>query len=76
MAGTKSKGRKGKLGKNKSRIAVYYNSGRWEWNKAQRIIKHLRRYCAANNSDGVAVNALKTLKASMPLGLSRKLEAA
>ena len=62
-----AKGRKGKLGKNKNRIAAYYNSARFNWNKARRIAHHLRRY----GKDPVAVRALKVHLAAMPLHLCR-----
>lgn len=70
MAGSKAKGRKSKLGKNKHRIAVYYSSGRYEWNKGRRLVKHIRRY-----HDAAAVTALKTILAAMPLRLQREFEA-
>jgi hypothetical protein len=62
MAGS-SKGRKGKLGKNKSNIAVYYNSGQHLFNKARRIVHHLRRY---GKNDECANMALKLAMAGMP----------
>lgn len=65
---SKAKGRKGKLGKNKSRIAAYYNSCRWEWNKMRRLRKHLLRHI----DDKVATKAAKALVAAMPLHMSRK----
>lgn len=72
--GTKSKvkGRKGRLGKNKSRIAVYYNSSRYQFNKARRIARHLKRYPGDDKS---AREALKFLIAQMPLGMSREFSA-
>ena len=66
---SKVKGRKGKIGKNKHRIAAYYNSGRFHWNKARRIVHHLRRVKWSDQSAGKQLNVML---AAMPLGLSRQ----
>lgn len=66
--GSKSKGRKGKLGKNKHRIVVYYNSGRHYWNKARDVVRHAK----ANPADKAATEALKVRLAAMPLGMQRE----
>jgi len=71
MAGGKAavKGRKGKIGKNKSRISAYYSSGRNHWNKARRVAKHARRY---GRMDASAQKALNSALAAMPLHMSRE----
>src|SRR5258706_166816 len=68
----KAKGRKGRLGKNKHRITSYYSNNRYEWNKARKIVHHLRRY----GEDAKALLSLKTLLAAMSLALGRKFKAA
>jgi len=68
MASTK--GRKGKVGKNKTRIKVYYGNGRNLWNKARKIVHHLRKY----KDDTTAQKALRELGAAMQLGMQRDFE--
>ena len=68
MASTK--GRKGKVGKNKTRIKVYYGNGRDLWNKARKIVHHLREY----KDDLVAQKALRELGAAMSLGMQRDFQ--
>ena len=72
MANTKAKvrGRKGKLGKNKSRIVAYYSENRWEINKARRLVRHLRRY----GKDPKAEAALKLCLAGMRLDRQRDFQ--
>lgn len=68
-----SRGRKGKVGKGKHRIAAYYNSGRNLFNKARRLAKHLKRYAGDQSAPDVsAQKALKVAVAGMPLGLSKR----
>lgn len=64
-----SRGRKGKLGKNKHRIVVYYGEGRNLFNKARKVAHHVRRY---GDNDKPANEAIKLALAGMPLGTSRK----
>lgn len=72
MAGSsKAKGRKGKLGKNKHRIAAYYSSGNYEWNRMRRLIWHMRSY---GGNDGSANLAFNTLRAALPLAKQRMFE--
>jgi hypothetical protein len=67
---SKPKGRKGKIGRNKHRIAAYYSSGRYYWNKARKIVHHMRRY--GGGSD--AAEALKVQLASMPGHVARDFQ--
>ena len=63
MAGSsKPKGRKGKIGKKKAWIASYYNSGRNFFNKARRLIHHMRK---VGDTDKTANEALKVAMAGM-----------
>ena len=66
---SKPKGRKGKIGKNKARIAVYYNSGRNVWNKARVLVHHLRR-----QDDPKAAETLRTLGARMGYAMQREFQ--
>lgn len=68
-----AKGRKGKIGKNKARISVYYSSGRNLFNKARRLQRHLR--AAKHTNDGCAQEVFKLLKAAMPRNFSKLLDA-
>lgn len=70
-SGSKSKGRKGKLGKNKHRIAAYYNSCRYEMNRIRKLRRHVTRY---GNGDSSAMKAIGVLKAALPLHLSRAVD--
>lgn len=67
---SKPKGRKGKLGKNKSRIRAYYESGRYYWNKARKLTHHLRKA----GDDKPAIEARKAALAGMPLHLEREFK--
>ncbi len=67
---SKPKGRKGRIGKNKSRIAVYYGNGRNYWNKARKIVHHVRR-----QEDVMAWMTLKGLIAAMSLAMGRQFKA-
>ena len=69
-ARAKVKGRKGRIGKNKARIAAYYNSGQNLYNKARGLVHHLRR-----QEDDKARIALKVTLAAMSLAMQRRFEA-
>lgn len=71
MATSSAKGRKGKIGKKKAWIAVYFASGRLYFNKARRLVKHIRRY---GSNDDVAQEALKVAIAAMPRSLSKAFD--
>ena len=66
----KVRGRKGKLGKNKHRIAAYYMSNRYEMNRLRRLQHHLMRYGSGDKS---ATQAVAVLKAALPLNLSKTI---
>ena len=66
-----SKGRKGKLGKNKHRIVAYYNSGRYEMNRIRKLRRHVIRY---GKGDKPAMTAIGVLKAALPLHLSKTID--
>lgn len=67
----KTRGRKGKLGKNKHRIAAYYNSGRYEMNRIRKLRRHVTRY---GKGDASAMKAIGVLKATLPLHLSKTID--
>ncbi len=46
----KVRGRKGKLGKNKHRIASYYASNRYEMNRLRRLRRHVMQYGSGDKS--------------------------
>lgn len=70
-SGSKSKGRKGKLGKNKHRIVAYYMSNRYEMNRIKKLRKHVTRY---GKGDKPAMTAIGVLKAGLPLHLSKTID--
>lgn len=70
MAGN-TKGRKGRVGKKKGWIAAYYSSGRYYFNKARRIAKHIKRY---GEKDPPANEALKVCIAAMPRHMSKQFD--
>jgi len=76
-SGSKPKGRKGKIGRNKHRIVAYYASGTNFWNKARRIMHHMRRYAPAVLSstecrDYTARTALSACINAMPYHKQRQ----
>ncbi len=64
----KVRGRKGKLGKNKHRIASYYASNRYEMTRLRRLRRHVMQYGSGDKS---ATKAVAVLKAALPLHLSK-----
>jgi len=66
-----AKGRKGKIGKKKHWIAAYFNSGRNHFNKARRLVHHIRRY---GNNDESANQALKVSLAVMPYAMTKRFK--
>jgi hypothetical protein len=65
------KGRKGKIGKKKGWIAAYYASCRPLFNKARRLVKHVRRY---GPYDASANEALAVAIAGMPRHMSKQFD--
>jgi hypothetical protein len=72
---SKARGRKGKLGKHGASIAAYYSSYRWEFNKARRICRQLRRSWRPGKgvTDVAALQRFNDLLAVMPLSMARQL---
>lgn len=68
VSASKVKGRKGKIGKKKGWIAVYFASGKPLFNKARRLTKHIKRY---GDNDESANEAFKIALAGMPRTLSK-----
>lgn len=71
MKSASIKGRKGKIGKKKGSIAAYFASGRLHFNKARRLVKHVKRY---GGHDASANEALKVAIAAMPRSLSKEFD--